>query len=379
MKNIFKYSYLVAVAACILVATSCDDGSDKLTGVVPEGTIQDISSSSDIAFVQPRTGAGALLNFTASEASEILHVIVDGTIVASEFSVADGAGSFRVPISLELGVHDFQFVHQSQRSVMRQIEVVPLPGITYFTPRSASQGDVVTVLGVNFDKVSGVNIGGVDATINSQDAGSITFTVPAGISTNAINLTSDELGSESLSQTDLVSCDSEASHLLCLPLINTNGSFEDSALGAADGVAGWGGLNGALASGEITDEEAFDGSQSVKMEILGLGANPWNIQPTSNVDLDPTGTYHMSIWVKGNGIANFKFAMDEAGTPGWSEWGNPEVSISGDVWTEISYEFSPASESAGGDNVGRLAISMSYDGNVGGVFYMDALRIVRVD
>lgn len=160
------------------------------------------------------------------------------------------------------------------------------------------------------------------------------------------------------------------------PPINTNGSFEDSDLGAADNIAGWGGLNGANASGEITDEDSHDGDKSVKMTINAIGANPWDIQPTSVMDVVDGETYHLSVWFKGTGVSNIKVAIDQGGDPGWAEWGAPESAFQGNTWTEISYDFTADTTNAGPGNA-RFAISMSYDGNVGGVIYMDDL-VVRI-
>ncbi|ULC60701.1 carbohydrate binding domain-containing protein [Flaviramulus sp. BrNp1-15] len=158
------------------------------------------------------------------------------------------------------------------------------------------------------------------------------------------------------------------------PPINTNGSFEDSDLGVADGVTGWGGLNGANASGEITDEDSHDGDKSVKMTINAIGANPWDIQPNSSMTVVDGETYHLSVWFKGQGITNIKVAIDQGGDPGWAEWGNPEQAFQDNTWTEVSYDFT-ADTTNSADGNARFAISMSYDGNVGGVLYIDDLEV----
>lgn len=158
------------------------------------------------------------------------------------------------------------------------------------------------------------------------------------------------------------------------PPINTNGSFEDSDLGAADGVTGWGGLNGARASGEVTDAESHDGDKSVKMTINEIGANPWDIQPTSSMTVVDGETYVLSVWFKGTGIANIKPAIDQGGDPGWAEWGNPEAAFTNNQWTEVTYEFTASTTNAGPNNA-RFAISMSYEGNVGGIIYVDDLEV----
>ncbi len=160
------------------------------------------------------------------------------------------------------------------------------------------------------------------------------------------------------------------------PPININGSFEESDLGVADNINGWGGLNGANASGEVTDEESHDGDKSVKMTINAIGSNPWDIQPTSNMTVVDGETYNLSVWFKGTGISNMKIAIDQGGDPGWAEWGNPEQSFQDNAWTEVNYDFT-ADTTNSNDGNARFAISMSYDGNVGGVIYIDDL-VVRL-
>ncbi|WMI67744.1 carbohydrate binding domain-containing protein [Mangrovimonas sp. YM274] len=158
------------------------------------------------------------------------------------------------------------------------------------------------------------------------------------------------------------------------PPINTNGSFEDSDLGAADNIAGWGGLNGNLVSGEITDVHSHDGDKSLKLTINDIGANPWDIQPTSSMTVVDGETYHLSVWFKGNGITNIKIAIDQGGDPGWLEWAAPEQGFLDNEWTEISYDFT-ADTTNSSDGNARFAISMSYSGNVGGVIYIDDLEV----
>ena len=158
------------------------------------------------------------------------------------------------------------------------------------------------------------------------------------------------------------------------PPINVNGSFEESDLGAADNITGWGGLNGANASGEIIDTDSHEGTKCVKMTINAIGANPWDIQPTSSMDVEDGKVYVLSIWFKGTGISNIKVAIDQGGDPGWAEWAAPESGFQNNTWTEVTYEFTAATTNTGPGN-GRFAISMSYDGNVGGTLLIDDLTV----
>ncbi|WP_435132306.1 carbohydrate binding domain-containing protein [Formosa sp. A9] len=162
------------------------------------------------------------------------------------------------------------------------------------------------------------------------------------------------------------------------PPVNINGSFEESELGEATDIVGWGGLSGTLISGEITDAHSHDGDKSVKITINDIGANAWDIQPTSSMTVENGKTYHLSVWFKGQGITNLKIAIDQGGDPGWAEWAAPEQGFLDNEWTEVSYDFTVDTTNSGENNA-RFAISMSYEGNVGGVVYIDDLEVSLVE
>ena len=362
----------------LLFLISCEDYSEKLTGTNPEGTAIDVSNR--ITGFSPEViGGGAELKVLGSNLAGVKKINM-GDFWITDFNASDSEVSFIVPANISLGEKEVALVFSGPERANRMIEVIPLPSISYFTPKAAGVGDEVTVTGNNLSFVASIGVGDINATIITKESNRIKFTMPAGATTNTIKLTSTG-GTVTSSTQSIIACSGDPGNLACLDVINTNGSFEASNLGAADGVAGWGGLTGSLTTGVITDEDYYDGFKSVKITINELGPNPWSIQPTSVMPVDPNATYHLSIWVKGTGIANVKFAMDQGGTPGWSEWQAPEVTLTSNQWTEISYQFSPTSEDpgAGGDATVRFAVSMSYSGNVGGVLYMDNLRVVKVE
>lgn len=377
-KFTYLFKSLPVFGIALIFLMSCEDYADKLTGSNPEGHVVDVSSRIT-GFSPDVIGGSAELKVLGSNLSGV-KMINMGDIWINDFNVSDSEISFIVPSNMPLGMNELAFVFSGSERAFKSIEVVPLPSITYFTPKAAGAGQEVTILGNNLSFVASVSVGSTNATITSQTNNTIKFNMPAGASSDKINLASTG-GTVTSSSTSIVACSSDAGNLACLTVINTNGSFEDSPVGSATSVAGWGGLTGSLTTGEITDEDYYDGFQSVKILINELGPNPWSIQPATSMPVDPNATYHLSIWVKGTGIANVKFAMDQGGTPGWSEWQAPEVSLTSNQWTEITYQFSPTTEDpgAGGDASVRFAVSMSYTGNVGGVLYMDNLRVVKVD
>lgn len=362
----------------LLFLISCEDYSEKLTGTNPEGTAIDVSNRIT-GFSPEFAGAASELTVLGNSLSKVTMIYFGGFWI-DDFSATETQVVFTVPANVAIGENEITLVFQGSERAATSVEVIPLPFISYFTPKAAAAGEVVTVMGNNLSYVTSLSVGATEASITQKDNNEITFTMPAGAQTGTINVTNSG-GSTTSSSGSIISCTAEPGSLACLPVVNTNGSFEDSNLGEANGVAGWGGLTGSLAPGIITDEDFYDGFKSVKITINELGANPWNIQPNSAMTIDPNATYHLSVWVKGTGVANVKFAMDQGGTPGWSEWQAPEVSLTSNQWTQISYEFSPTSEDpgAGGDASVRFAVSMSYSGNVGGVMYMDNLRVVKLE
>jgi hypothetical protein len=369
---------LLLPAITLLFLISCEDYTDRLTGTNPPGNAVDVSNRIT-GFSPDVIGGGAELKVLGSNLAGVKQINM-GDIWITDFNASDSEVSFIVPSNISLGNKEVALVFSGPERATKMIEVIPLPTISYFTPKAAGAGEEVTVTGNNLSFVASIGVGNVNATITTKENNRIKFTMPAGATTNTIKLTSTG-GTETSTSQSIIACSSDPGNFACLAVINTNGSFEESNLGAANGVAGWGGLTGSLITGEITDAEYYDGFKSVKITINELGPNPWSIQPTAVMPVDPNATYRLSIWVKGTGIANVKFAMDQGGTPGWSEWAAPEVSLTSNQWTEITYEFSPTTEDpgAGGDATVRFAVSMSYAGNVGGVLYMDNLRVVKVE
>lgn len=370
INKILKLGSMLLPVLLLIILTNCKD-DDAITYSVTDVSdrITGLSSTAP--------GQGAILTINGSQMDEVVRLFVGDEVVTKNNFISQDESSItiEVPPASALGENELLVVWPGSARGKATLEVVLFHTISSIAPAVAAAGQTVTLFGSNLNIVEEVVVGGVDATIASQSAGVLKFTMPTGATTGPITISSS--AGEYISTSELIACESDPDNVGCQPVINTNGSFEDSPLGAASSVDGWGGLTSTRITGEITDEEAYEGFQSVKITINEIGANPWDIQPTSNMDVDPSATYHLSVWVKGSGITNMKFAVDEGGNPGYTEWGNPEVAISSDRWTEISYEFSPSSES-GGDGVARFAISMSYEGNVGGVLYMDNLRVVEL-
>ncbi|MFP4090952.1 MAG: carbohydrate binding domain-containing protein [Cyclobacteriaceae bacterium] len=363
-----------------LILFSCEE-DEKLTGSNPEGNAVDVSGR--ITGLSSSTvGGGGTIAINGSGLSHVDKILLNESTWILDFTASESSVEFVVPSFAPVGMNDVTIIFTGNERAYSQFEVVPNPSITYYTPKAAAEGETVTLIGNNLDFVDGVNVGGAAGTITESTGSMLSFTMPGGASTGSIVLTTSSGGTVETSN-EIVVCSEGSASTLCLSPINVNGSFENSSIGPADGIEGWSGLNGTLASGEITDEEAYDGFQSVKLTINDVGANPWNIQPFVNVPIDPSGTYQVKLWVKGTGIVEVDFAVDEGGSPGFGRYdsaGPGVTSVDSDEWIELTWEFSPSTEAPPtGDGTSRWAASLSYADNIGGVIYMDNLRIVRID
>lgn len=366
---------ILFVSVVTLLTTRCNDDE----GVTY--SMKDVSSRIT-GFNNPKTGPGAELTLNGSNLGKVQRIFIGNNVVLARNFInhTESAITFVVPTTV--GVYtdgtltDVIVVFNGSERAFTQIEVVPFQAISSFAPRVAAAGELVTLQGVNLNLVTAVKVNDVTATISSKTPNSLKFTMPAGAATGRIILLSE--AGESKSANDLISCESQPGNVGCnTNVINTNGSFEDTDVGVVGAISGWN-LGGARITSEITDETSYRGNKCVKITVNSIGSNPWDIQPTANVPVNPAKTYILSVWVKGSGLANVKFAIDEGGSPGYAEFAAPQTAINADQWTEITYEFSPASETnPPGDGVARFAISMSYAGNVGGVMYMDDLRVVE--
>ena len=374
MNKLYKYCLSLLPVLALIALMGCEeDLSEKLTGPVPVDNSVDVSSRIT-GFDNDVTGALARLTVEGNNLGGVIAARV-GTSGGFDLTVEESSVTFTVSSSVQLGEQEVMLIWSGTERATSTIEVIPLPSVLTFYPAVAAAGEPITMEGVNLDIVASMAIGGTAITIGSQTEDEISFTLPSGAASGPITLTST-IGTEA-NTADLIVCESEPGNVACLDIINSNGSFEEGDLGEGVAVPSWG-LGSAFATYEITDEEHYRGNQSAKITITGISSDAWRIQPNTTFDVDPSATYHLSVWIKGSGITNMKFAVDEGGDPGYAEFGNPELGLNTEEWTEVSYDFSPASE-VNGDSNARFAVSMSYEGNLGGVMYMDDLRITLVE
>jgi hypothetical protein len=373
--NSSKIALMLLVALMLIkcsddeaITYSSSDASDRITA---------LSSTSP--------GQGAALTITGSQLDKVTRIFVGNNVVPKGNFISQEATSltFTVPPSSTLGKNALMVVWPNFARAIDTITVVQFHTISAVTPVAVASGQPVTVRGLNLNLVDEIDVNGTPVTnIISKTSGMIRFTMPAGATSGPITISS-EAGSFTSAST-LIACDGSPNHVACKPTINTNGSFEDGVTGIVNNAGtpgtgtapGWN-LGGSRIVAEIVEDEFFDGNKSVKITVNSVGANPWDIQPTTTMAVEQDATYRLSLWVKGSGLVSVKFALDQAGVPGYTEYGGSNtVAINSTQWQEITYDFTPAGDT---DNSVRLAISMSYEGNVGGVMYMDNLRVVKLE
>ncbi|MEZ4883905.1 MAG: carbohydrate binding domain-containing protein [Chitinophagales bacterium] len=377
IKNIIQPSlWLLLSLFLVLPFSSCEkDDTDKLTGEIGAANAVDVSSRIT-GFDSSVTGAGATLSALGSGLSGVKRVFMGSnsspSVVASESSV-----TFTVPIGVVLGVQEVTFIFEGNERATASIEVVALPVISYVGPLASYVGDEIIIIGDNLSIVESVLIGDVPASINSSEKDIIAFTVPNGAVSGSVFTLSSPAGVVSSSEV-LFLCDDSPEEILCLPALNINGSFEEGDLGDATTVAvpGWGFSGaGSLANVEVVsfrNGSTRGGRQALKIEVLDVGANPWNIEiREESFEVAPATTYLYSIQVKGPAGSRVDFTL---GLPDFSELNRSEATLSGD-WEEISFEFTTGAE----DNMIRTPIHFSRDVNIGGTFYLDDLRIVATN
>lgn len=376
MKSNLSKIALMLMAALMLVKCSEDEGTTYSATDV-SNRITALSSTAP--------GQGAALTISGSQLDQVTRIFVGNNVVAKGNFISQEASSltFTVPPSSVLGKNALMVVWPNFARAIDTITVVQFHTISSVAPTAAAAGQPVTLLGLNLNLVDEIDVNGTAVTnIISKTSGMIRFTMPAGATTGRVTVTSDA-GSFTSAAT-LIACEGNPNHIACKPTINTNGSFEDGITGIVNNAGtpgtgtapGWS-LGGSRIVAEVVENEFFDGNKSVKITVNSVGANPWDIQPTSSMPIEQDATYRLSLWVKGSGLVSIKFALDQGGTPGWTEYGGSNtVAVNNSQWQEITYDFTPTGDT---DNSVRFAISMSYEGNVGGVMYMDNLRVVKIE
>jgi len=159
--------------------------------------------------------------------------------------------------------------------------------------------------------------------------------------------------------------------------INPDGSFEDATTGEKFGtdIPGWSIITGGTGTAifEIVEDDVYDGSKSLKVQLLTLGTNAWDIQIVNEPFNVEAGTeYKYSIWARADVagvILNFTI-----GAPDYSEFGRLGQASLSDQWQEYTFNFTAPA----GASEARAPIHLSEAANnayIEVAIYLDNLSI----
>jgi endo-1,4-beta-xylanase len=161
--------------------------------------------------------------------------------------------------------------------------------------------------------------------------------------------------------------------------LNTNGSFENSAVDTVSGidVEGWviELATGADAVFQIVDDTVKQGSRALKVTVNTIGTNDWDIQVVADsIPIQQGETYRYSVWAKSSGSSQINFTV---GNYDYKEYyairpSSPNVTA---AWQEYTFTFTvdDAVEYI------RAPIHFSISANTGDSIYIDNLRIVNIN
>ncbi|HES60261.1 MAG TPA: T9SS type A sorting domain-containing protein [Caldithrix sp.] len=160
--------------------------------------------------------------------------------------------------------------------------------------------------------------------------------------------------------------------------LNTNGSFESSAVDTVSGtdVEGWvielGGDADAVF--QVVDDTVQEGSKALKVTLNAAGSNQWDIQIVADsIHVIPGKTYNYSIWAKSSASGSqVNFTI---GNYSYSEYGAIRPANLTTEWKEFTTEFTVSDD----QTIIRAPIHFSYAGNVGDTIYIDNLKIYNPD
>lgn len=366
MKSRKILSILFVPAAVILLAIGCSD-DEAITY-----SLTDVSSRVS-GFSNTRSGPGAELTINGSSLGTVQRIFM-GTqkIAAKDFlNHTESAITFTVPTSATPNVNgektNVLVVFNGSERAFSEIELVPLQAISSFTPFTASAGQTVTLIGVNFNLVTGVRLGTVDAAITSQTANVLKFTMPDGAPTGRITLIGE--AGNSNSATDLTSCSATPGGADCAVGLNLNTSFEN---GAGDNFDSWNKQNGgALMTATTVPGEVFAGDRAVKVTRDGtLGSGQWRIQlVAANVATEVGASYTVHLWAKASVNGGALRVSTNPGGPSDQYTGDQAVTT---AWQRLSFTFTSIATAST-----RVSLDMNGNNTIATTFFIDDVKLVK--
>jgi hypothetical protein len=347
---------LPAVLAVIVIGCNDDEAiTESMTDV----------STRITGFSTAKAGTGAPLTVNGQNLDKVVRVFVGNLVVPARAftAVSESSITFNVPASSIVGADQpILIVFPGSEIATKKIEVIPFQSVSDFLPRSAGEGETVTILGANLNVVTGVTLGTAAATITSQSPTVLKFTVPAGVSDGPITLTS-EAGSSNTT-TNLVACSNPASD--CADGLNLNSGFE---LGAGDDLTNWGKWNGGnFMVATTTPGEVFRGSRALKVIRDGsLGDGQWRIQLASDLVATEIGaSYTVYVWARASVAGG---AMRVSTNPSALYTADQPVPI---TWTRLAFTFAAANEAQT-----RVVLDLNGNNTAKTTFFIDDVKLVK--
>lgn len=361
MKTRKIYSILFASILMLALTQGCTNEEDAITY-----SMNDVSTTRITGVSSDITGAGASWTISGSQMDKVVRVFFENFVIPAKAftNVSESSITLTVPTSAPLGENDVLIVFAGPERANLKVTLVPLPAITSFSPAAVSTGESVSVFGTNFTatSVTGLNIGGVSATITAQSDNVIKFTVPAGITSNKITLTGP-IGT-SASATDLIACPGEA--IDCATALNLNGGFE---LGTGDNFDNWGKYNGGTFMLATTaPNEVYRGARALKVVRDGsLSSGQWRIQLVSDLVTTEIGaSYTVNIWAKASAAGG---SIRVSTSPNSLYTGDQAITTS---WQRLAFTFASANETST-----RVVLDMNGNESAVTTFFIDDVKLIK--
>ncbi|TRZ42496.1 carbohydrate binding domain-containing protein [Robertkochia solimangrovi] len=228
---------------------------------------------------------GDLVTVTGSNFQSVQFVFVGEKDVA--YTLENDVISFYVPEESPAGDLDLTLVMADNYRVRSKImvEQKPIPLIRRISPSAVGPGNEVTIAGVSLDNNTSVLIGGMPATISSNNGSEMKVVVPTGLTPYQqaeIEITTDF--GMAVSESIFFAGDN------LLP----NGELED---GAGDDFTSWEKLNGGDGMTAVTGDAAY---YNRSIRVVGAASDAWRTQFASqHLPLVPGTTYTLMLWAKG--------------------------------------------------------------------------------
>lgn len=350
---------VIAPLLVLTLTTNCLNDDDAI-----QFSMTDVSSRIT-GFSSAITGAGASLTISGSQMNRVQQVFMEGFVIPKKAftSVTESEITFNVPLSVPLGENEVLIVFTGSERAFKYIEVVPLQAISTFVPSSAATGETVTLFGTNFEIVSGVKLGGVDATITSQSESIIKFTVPAGITTGKITLVSD--AGIASSAADLIACSGNPNTSDCPEGLTLNAGLE---LGSDDSFDNWGKWNGGgFLLATTTPSEVYRGARALKVVRDGsLGSGQWRIQFVSDpVSTEIGASYSVYVWGRASATGgSFRVSTN----PNALYTGDQNVNV---TWTRHKFDFTANEAST------RIVLDLNGNNTAVTTFFLDDIKLIK--